>query len=299
MNVRVSLERVSWRRSGDRSRRQLANKMSVITAPAKINPHLHITAKRQDGYHLLDSSVVFLELSDELEITDTGETQTIFTGEFAGYVDAQNNSVLNILKKTNANKKVTITKNIPVGAGLGGGSADAAAILRYLVKENIIDEASVQQLAQETGADVWACYQSRPLIMRGIGDETSRMNEQLINELHGKEILLINPRKHSSTPQVYGNFAGDFSFTINPTSIADLANAHNDLEKPAIKTCPEIAEILEFLQNENPLFARMSGSGSTCFAIFDDASDALTKAKDKWPDYWVKSTRLYNSELRE
>ena len=286
--------------------------MSPLTlrAPAKLNLYLHVLGRREDGYHLLDSLVVFTELADTLTIEPAETLSLTVEGEFAEH--AGNSDTNLVLKAARAlqSKMATprgahlrLTKNIPVGAGLGGGSADAAATLRGLNRfwDARLNQQDLRWLASTLGADVPMCLDSSPAIARGIGTELSPVL------VHWPEVtlLLVYPRVPLLTQHVYAALRIPSSapapwqatFTDAPTWIASLVPTRNDLQPAAIAVHSAVAEVLLALETLQPAadLVRMSGSGACCFAIYRDATDAQ-KAADaiarSYPQWWVAATKL-------
>ncbi len=276
---------------------------------AKINLYLRITGKRPDGYHVLDSLFAFCDLYDEVKIVESDESRVEISGPFAELVDPENNTVLdaiNILRYTygvRENVKVSLVKNIPVGAGLGGGSANAASILWALndLWELNISQDELAKIGLKLGADVPVCLQKKSAYVSGIGEKIEDTSVPAI------DILLVNPNKILSTKHVFAQGMAGFSDVVSDKKslnnqnelVSFLKNQKNDLEAAAISVVPEINEILQELGGSaGCLVSRMSGSGATCFAIFKN-SDLLKKAKKSIlknrPNWWVKTTSLHHS----
>jgi 4-diphosphocytidyl-2-C-methyl-D-erythritol kinase len=271
------------------------NSMPHGFAPAKINLHLHVTGRRADGYHLLDSLVVFANTGDEIAFAGADDLSLTIVGPEHGALSAEpDNLVLRAARKLAQAAgitplgRLTLTKNLPVASGIGGGSADAAATLRLLAQA-WKTEADLPALAAGLGADVPACVASRSAVMQGIG-EILRPAPQ-IPELG---ILLANPRVALPTAAVFKARSGPYSEPARlpaawPDARAmagDLAKLANDLEAPAIGLCPPVAEVLAALRAlPGVLLARMSGSGATCFALFETQTVAANAAASL-PDHW-------------
>ncbi|MEO3471443.1 4-(cytidine 5'-diphospho)-2-C-methyl-D-erythritol kinase [Roseomonas sp. CAU 1739] len=267
-------------------------------APAKVNLHLHVTGRRADGYHLLDSLVVFAGVADAVEAMPANRLALTVAGPEAGVLRAEpDNLVLRAARALAAAAGVPaqamlgLTKRLPVASGIGGGSADAAAALRAL---NALwrlgwDEAQLREVALPLGADVPACVASRSCRMGGIGETLSAAPR-----IPTCGVVLANPRMALATPSVFKARRGGFSTPARlPGAWADaaamardLAGLRNDLEEPAIGLCPAIAEVLAALRAlPGCLLARMSGSGATCFAVFarpDEAADAAGRLPESW-----------------
>jgi 4-diphosphocytidyl-2-C-methyl-D-erythritol kinase len=274
------------------------------TAHAKVNLALHVTGQRDDGYHLLDSLVVFTEYGDQITISENEKALSLvwleIDGPFAKGLDAGANNLVNRAALALAYKimetspkpvpvKITLTKNLPVASGIGGGSADAAATLLAL-KEFWVTDTGLDDIALKLGADVPMCLASKPLRARGIGDEISslKMNTAL-------DMLLVNPNVEVSTPAIFQKLETRHNPPILNTDISvdALSLTRNDLQVPAIAMEPEIQTVLQALEQTDSLFARMSGSGATCFALYETATQArLAEAqiKKQHPEWWCVAT---------
>lgn len=272
------------------------------TAAAKINLHLHITGRRPDGYHLLDSLVVFAAVGDRLTVDPDAPLSLTIDGPFASALRSEpDNLVLRAARALAAEAGIAargairLTKNLPIASGIGGGSADAAAALRLLATAWNVPPAS-PALAVSLGADVPVCLASRTARMQGIGDILLPAPK-----LPPCGLVLVNPGVAVATPAVFKARTPGFSAVADLTAgwddaeamAADLAALANDLEPPAIRLAPAIGEVLAALRRTGALLARMSGSGATCFALYPDIATAA-KAADAvaWPGWWVWSGGL-------
>lgn len=279
-----------------------------IEAPAKVNLYLHVTGKREDGYHLLDSLIAFagtgdtlaLEPAETLELTVTGPTATALP-------DGEENIVLTAAKALAARAGVTtgarmvLTKRLPVAAGIGGGSADAAAALKGLAQLWDIDisEAEMMTLALSLGADVPVCLAGRPMAVSGVGD---RM--QPAPDLPPAWLVLVNPRVPLSTPSVFkarqGCFTDPAPLETRPADAHALAgllgHRRNDLTAAALSLVPQVGEALALIAaTPGCLLARMSGSGATCFGLFENETDAVAASaslSSTQPGWWVAAAPL-------
>jgi 4-diphosphocytidyl-2-C-methyl-D-erythritol kinase len=284
----------------------------VESAPAKVNLTLRVVGRRSDGYHEIESLVAFAEFGDRLRLwPGSGLTLAVNgpTAVKAGDIDG--NLVLKAAREMSARQNgltlgaFRLDKRLPVAAGLGGGSADAAAALRLIARANGLtrDDPQLYAAARATGADVPVCLDSRPRIMRGIGDILS---EPLT--LPTLPAVLVNPGVALATKEVFAGWAtasspspkaGFAALGAPPTRAALLefllAQA-NDLERPAIALAPVIADVLAVLRNcVGCKVARMSGSGATCFALFASAAAAHRAARalrSKFPNWWIRPTTL-------
>ena len=258
------------------------------TAYAKINLALHIRQRRDDGYHELETLFAFVDAGDTLVARSAAQDELSVTGEFGG---ALNDPFGNIIARALGSLPrpegvaVNLEKNLPVAAGLGGGSADAGAIFRIVRRMHGLPD-DWRNRAARLGADVPACVESATCIGRGTGTQL----EPFENDLAGCPVLLVNPRVLLATGPVFQAWDGQDRGALPAGGARDVTlSGRNDLEAPAIGLCPVIADVLAALASSMPLVARMSGSGATCFALFDDA-DALRAGSERiardYPDWW-------------
>ena len=264
------------------------------TAFAKINLALHVRRRREDGYHELETLFAFVDAGDVLTARSAGQDSVQTLGEFAGGLDDPfDNLVARALSALprSGDLAITLEKNLPVAAGLGGGSADAGAVFR-IVRDLYGLPDDCRERAARLGADVPACVESRTCIGRGTGTEL----EPVESSLEGTPVLLVNPRLPLSTGAVFKAWDGKDRGPLpegDPMQIA--LEGRNDLEAPAIALCPVIADVLATLRGTQPLLARMSGSGATCFALFDDAA-ARDRAAEQiaaaHPEWWQMTGQL-------
>lgn len=281
---------------------------TIEAAPAKINLALHVTGQRADGYHLLETLVTFTEAGDVIRIRDTDADSFSISGPFGDLLsagDGGNNLVTrarDMLRDALASTgqavrpvDIHLEKNLPVASGIGGGSADAAATLRGLLRHwsATIAPEKLASLALKLGADVPMCLASRPLIARGIGEDIEALTD--LPELF---MVLANPLKAVSTPEIFRQLRNK----ANPHLPAHatigwmdfLTQSRNDLQPPAQALLPEIGEITGLLSEEGAALVRMSGSGATCFGIFhsfDAAKNAETSLRKKRPGWYFQATR--------
>jgi 4-diphosphocytidyl-2-C-methyl-D-erythritol kinase len=277
----------------------------VEDAPAKVNLTLRVLGRRADGYHEIESLVAFASVGDRLSFAPGGALALNVRGPSAGEAGATADNL--VLKAARAlAERVTglklgafaLSKRLPVAAGLGGGSADAAAALRLLARANgiALDDPRLMQAARATGADVPVCIDPRPRLMRGIGDILS---DPL--DLPKLSAFLVNPGVAVPTRDVFAALnlpAGQVApASESTTSFADqIANGRNDLEGPAIELQPVIADVLSVLRKlPGCRLARMSGSGATCFGLFDSMRASTAAARTLrvgYPAWWVRATSL-------
>ena len=258
----------------------------IETAFAKLNLVLHVRGRRSDGYHELETLFAFVDAGDRLTAQVAAQDELRTTGEFAKQLtDPFANIVAKVLHSLphGPGWAVTLEKNLPVAAGLGGGSADAGAVFR-MVEAHYGLPADWAERAARLGADVPACVRSVTCIGRGTGTEL----EEIASDLSATPVLLVNPRLPLSTGPVFAGWDGQDRGPLPQGSARDIALAgRNDLEASAMALCPAIGEVLAALQQTAPLLARMSGSGATCFALYDSA-DARDAAHAKInPAWWT------------
>jgi len=264
-------------------------------APAKVNLFLHVTGRRADGYHLLDSLAVFADVHDRVEARHADTLSLTIDGPFGQALTAEPDNL--VLRAARALAEATgarpaaalrLTKHLPVASGIGGGSADAAATLRALARLWGIEIPAT--LAASLGADVPVCMASRACRMQGIGEILLPAPA-----LPPCGLVLVNPGVAVSTQAVFRARAGGFSPRANlpdawpnlTDMAADLACLDNDLQAPAESLCPAITEVLAALRAQPLcLLARMSGSGATCFALTETPTQAeqtaLALARPGW-----------------
>ncbi|MGQ0590964.1 MAG: 4-(cytidine 5'-diphospho)-2-C-methyl-D-erythritol kinase [Sphingosinicella sp.] len=253
------------------------------TAYAKLNLALHVRGREADGYHHIETLFAFCEDGDVLSAAPSNELSLRVTGPFAAALEgAADNLVLKAARALGvSDRALVLDKMLPVAAGIGGGSADAAAALRLLGG----GRANLEEIAAGLGADVPACLLSRTARGKGRGD---RLEAVEAPDLSGTPILLVSPRVPLSTATVFAGWDG-----VDRGPLGDWREGRNDLEPAARRLVPEIGAVLEALSGAR--FARMSGSGATCFGLYDseaarDAAAARIAAAR--PGWWLSQTRL-------
>jgi len=280
-------------------------------APAKVNLTLSVLGRRPDGYHALESLVAFADIGDGLSFAPDGELALTVSGPRAGQAgEAADNLVIKaalaLAERVPDLRLGTfhLDKRLPVAAGLGGGSADAAAALRLLARANdvAVYDARLFEAARATGADVPVCLDPRPRLMRGIGEILSAPLT-----LPPLPAVLVNPGIALSTKSVFVRWSAaaeppafdlsQFAAPLGRDECLQLLALHgNDLESPAIALEPTIADVLAALRAvPGCRLARMSGSGATCFALFAAAAAAIEGAQKlaaAYPQWWVRATAL-------
>ena len=299
--------------------------MFLKKSPAKINLFLKVKDLRADGYYNLESLMAFLDIYDEISVEKSQKFSLEITGEFAKFIDIDNNLFLTILKyfqqsfAISNNLKIKLIKNIPVGAGLGGGSSNACYFMILLNKIfNLnLTKKQLQKISFNFGCDIAFFFEDCSQIVGGKGDELFDYNN-----FTTLDSLIIYPQINLSTKQVFMEFSKNKNtnfqnnqfekipenknFLTTNYSIPDLKNLSitqilqlpNDLEKPAISIAGVIYEIIENVKNFNPQFVKMSGSGSTIFAIFNDLSlleNAIQNLQKIYPDFYIKTVKILQS----
>ena len=281
-------------------------------APAKINLSLRVLGRRADGFHEIESLVAFARLGDGLSLHPDMDITLETAGPFASALGGEDNLILEAANRVKERcpgvqfGAFTLEKNLPVAAGLGGGSADAGAALRLIGRANpgVISPRIMEEVACGLGADVPACLVSHAAVMQGRGEKLS-----VLEDLPTLDMVLVNPGIPLAAGDVYtaleaplleDNFvtddSGQMSFVSDDELLKHISIAGNDLQSPAKKLAPVIGDVLaELSLIEGCEAAQMSGSGSTCFGVFDNAGHAAS-ARDRLhaahPDWWVVSTRL-------
>ena len=283
--------------------------MTRVFAPAKINLFLHVGDRRTDGYHELESLVAFADVGDDLVFEEANGLSLTVNGPFGAALAGEgDNLVLRaahgaaMLAGHDLLRRITLTKNLPVASGIGGGSADAAATLRAFLlewRQEEIKLADFVELAKTLGADVPVCFFGHSSWMYGIGDGIERID---LPELHA---VLVNPGVSVATRDVFAALATRSGvdklhwpegFASAEDVIAFLKNVGNDLEAPALSMAPAIGDALGALRAVHGVrLARMSGSGATCFGLFTDQAAAQAAAAQiarDHPQWWVKPAIL-------
>lgn len=264
------------------------------TAYAKINLALHVRRRREDGYHELETLFAFVDAGDRLTALSASRDELRTVGEFADQLtDPFGNIVAKALSALPRPDgfAITLEKNLPVAAGLGGGSADAGAVFRLVRAAHGLPE-DWRERAARLGADVPACVDSVVCIGRGTGTDL----EPVENDLAGMPVLLVNPRVPLATGPVFAAWDGIDRGPLpeGPASVI-AQEGRNDLEAPAIALCPPIAEVLAALRETEADLVRMSGSGATCFALYR-RHDVMRKAAEKlalaYPGWWQMQGEL-------
>jgi 4-diphosphocytidyl-2-C-methyl-D-erythritol kinase len=272
-------------------------------APAKINLTLHVSGRRADGYHLLDSLVVFADVGDRVAAEPADALSLTVTGPMAAGLDADGGNLVlraaSLLSKPGRGAALSLDKHLPVASGIGGGSSDAAATLRVLALMWDMPLPGAQAVTA-LGSDVPVCMIPRARRMKGIGETLSD-----VPDLPNVWLVLVNPGVAVATADVFRGLAKRDNAPMPealpawPDAVAlasFLRGMRNDLEEPALRVQPEIGKVLAALRASDAcLAARMSGSGATCFGLFADrsaAKGAAAKIAANMPRWWVRTAKV-------
>ncbi len=284
-------------------------KLLCIDAPAKINLYLHITGKRTDGLHELESLIVFAETCDVISFRPSKTLSLEISGPQANQLKEQDskNIILKAVESMSSlidsnvdvGVEIHLQKFLPIAAGIGGGSADAAATLRALkILWNVsLSDNQLMNLAYSLGSDVPVCILGTSAYLAGVGEKVTP-----VESIPKIPLLLVNPKIPLPTSLVFNSWKGSNS-TLNPIVsfsgsvsklVAELRDRRNDLEDPARSLVPQIDEVICEIQSQRGCeLARMSGSGATCFGIFlkqEDLTIAASRIKMSHPNWWVMET---------
>ena len=263
---------------------------------AKLNLALHVRGREPDGYHRIETVFAFAEAGDRLSVNEGDSLTLTVTGAFSGRVPiGEGNLVLRAAEALRTasgvrqGASILLDKCLPVAAGIGGGSADAGAALRLLARHWRLEmsPADLMRLAAGLGADVPACLLSRSARGDGRGDKLSPIDAA---PLAGAPILLANPGIALATSAVFGAWDGQ-----DRGPLGDPIEGRNDLEMPARLLVPEIGHVLDALHAPGARLVRMSGSGATCFALFEDEASRDAARRDlsaRYPIWWLLASRV-------
>ncbi|RWN58329.1 MAG: 4-(cytidine 5'-diphospho)-2-C-methyl-D-erythritol kinase [Mesorhizobium sp.] len=289
------------------------NRVRALHAHAKINLALHVTGRRADGYHTIESLAVFTRFGDRVDIELADSDGFFVSGRYASAVPLDDSNL--VVKARDALRKqagarytppvaIRLEKNLPVASGVGGGSSDAGTALRGLVEiwRLDLDDADLARVGLSLGADVPMCLMAKPLIARGVGDELSA-----VPGFPALGLVLVNPGTTIATAEVFNALSDRDNEGLPPLprsldfhSIRNwLEITRNDLEPAARAIQPAIGKALSVLNKAGAGFARMSGSGATCFGLFETgnvAKRAAVEIRSRHPDWFVAATRSMTSE---
>ena len=253
-------------------------------APAKLNLALHVRGRLPDGRHELETLFAFCTDGDKLEGESADDLSLEINGPFAADLSVEGNLVLRAAEalrgraRVDGGARLVLAKKLPVASGIGGGSADAAAALRLLTRLWGIDPSHASAVAPDIGSDVPACLLSMTARGEGAGDALQLVEEPSI---HGMPVLLVNPGVQLSTREVFSAWDG-----VDRGPLHDWREGRNDLEAPAANLAPQVGDVMQWLRScDGANFVRMSGSGATCFALFDEER-AREAAEAACPSNW-------------
>ena len=261
-------------------------------APAKLNLAIHVRGKLPDGRHRIETIYAFCTDGDHLSAVEADELSIEVGGQFARELPESGDNLalkaaraLRDASGTTKGAAIALDKRLPTASGIGGGSADAGAVLRLLTALWGIDPKHAEAVAPGLGSDVPACLLSLPMRGDGAGDKLTAVQ---LPELSGAPVLLINPRQPLATADVYAGWDGE-----DHGALDDWRNGRNDLEQPAMALVPLVGTVLAWLSVQPAVnFTRMSGSGATCFALFD-SEEARDQSADRVPrEWWRLATSL-------
>lgn len=271
------------------------------TAFAKLNLALHVRRRLPDGYHQIETIFAFLDQGDLLSVRPGEGIDLEISGPFAKGLSKSNNLVLRAAQRLADLSNVTqgarlhLDKRLPVASGIGGGSADAAATLRLLNRFWKLDhpQSVLVDIAKPLGADVPACVTSRTCRGTGIGHDLEAVGD---DDLGDYTVLLVNPLTPVSTADIFAAWDGTDRGALGEGRVMPIALAgRNDLQKPAAALLPVVADLLQMLEQCQPILARMSGSGATCFALFDHpagAEKAAVRCSQAMPGIWTMTGKF-------
>ena len=282
---------------------------NIFFSPSKINLYLEILSKSKNGLHNLNSLMTFTDIGDHIEINASERFFFKIKGPFSYQLDdTEKNIILIALEKLESlinrklNVEVVLTKNLPLGSGLGGGSSNAATFIRAIIKiyKLNIDQKDLDSLLISIGSDVPFCFYGKSAILSGIGDKLL-----FVSKLKEYNLLLVNPLVEVSTKEIFEKVE---KFNHKPTiynknSFSDdlilktILKSTNDLENIAKNVYPEIKSILNIFKRTNSIFTRMSGSGGTCYGFFNSRKDLLEAESIfnfKNKNWWIKKGKILN-----
>ena len=280
-------------------------------SPAKINLYLEVLERTSSGFHNIESLMTFCDFGDIINIKKEKSFRFTIDGPFSKNLSLDNNiinksvSFVEKLLNKNITVHINLTKNLPISSGMGGGSSNAATVILCLIEMYRIDcKEDFHKSLFSLGADIPFCFFRKSALVTGKGENVLKIEYDYENFF----VLLVNPMIEISTKKIFEKLTiptrKDFTpfnekFLCNTKIINFLNSRNNDLEKEAISQCEEIKNILDVLKNEtNSLLSRMTGSGSTCFALFRNKEDLINAEKiftKKFKTFWVKTTKIVNS----
>ena len=283
-------------------------RLNKFISPAKLNLYLEVNNKRKDGFHNLESLMTFCEVGDVIRIERSKALELKIKGPFGKFLDHNENIILKVVKgleqlyERKFKVCVTLEKNLPISSGMGGGSSNAATVVRAIHNIFGINESrDLDNFLISIGADVPFCYYGRTAVIRGIGEKIEFVNHELCDYY----VLLINPIKEVSTQKIFEKLKivktkkAKKEIKSTKLNLEFLKEKENHLQAVAIQELFEVKTILEFLKfKTDSLYSRMTGSGATCFSIYaskESLKIAENMFKLKFPSFWIMKTKLVNS----
>ncbi len=286
----------------------MMKRLNKFISPAKLNLYLEVNNKRKDGFHNIESLMTFCEVGDVIRIERSKALELKITGPFGKFLRHDENIILKVVKgleqlyERKFKVRVTLEKNLPISSGMGGGSSNAATVVRAIHNIFGINESKdLDNFLISIGADVPFCYYGKTAVIRGIGEKIEFVNHELCDYY----ILLINPIKEVSTKKIFEKLKivktkkAKKEIKSAKLNLEFLKEKENQLQAVAIQELFEIKTILEFLKSEtDSLYSRMTGSGATCFSIYSTKERlkiAENMFKLKFPSFWIMKTKLVNA----
>ena len=270
-------------------------------AYAKVNLALHVRRRLENGYHELETVFAFVDDGDKLFVSPSDDLNLHIEGPFSSGLSADNNLVLQAAKSLRSScssslgAHLHLEKNLPIASGIGGGSADAAATFRLLNRfwKLGLSTQKLTEIARPMGADIPACIRSETCFGSGIGQDLQPLRSAHLSKY---SVVLVNPKIPVSTPNIFGRWGGLDQGPLDTEKMDSImTGGRNDLQEPAIELVPVIGEILKQLWETKPISAKMSGSGATCFAVYETenlAMDAQKQIQAARPDYWTMTGKF-------
>ena len=277
-------------------------KMIKVTAHAKVNLTLHVVGQRANGYHELQSLVCLTEFGDQIHLSPATDFSFQVIGTYASGIPVDESNLVVQAAKFMAQKhsksldcQIILEKNLPMASGIGGGSSDAAAVMRALSQYFSVPLPNVDEL-MTLGADIPVCMTTGLTLKEGAGEDVTQLSAA-----PNWGVVLVNPNVGVSTPAVFNALNSKRNLPMqdvaeNCVDIAWLGDQRNDLEPPAMAMVPEVGAVVDAISAApHCQMARMSGSGATCFGVFADikhANAAAERLQQAHPDWWVVSTKI-------
>lgn len=276
-----------------------------LNCPAKVNIFLRVVGKRADGYHELESLFALTDLNDVLEIKKSSNFEIYVDGEFAKFVDPASNLLTKIAQyfqkefSIDLGLKINLTKNIPVGAGLGGGSSNAAFFVMALneIYQLELSRQKMSQISLNYGSDIAFFFEESPAFVFGRGEDVRKVKQsKILNS------LLVHPKVALSTKQIFETISKNYSKKIGYENLTkskfdELLSIPNDLQVGAENQMPIIRELISFLSENGSKYSKMTGSGSACFGIFEDQKKldlAAENFEKKFANFFVKKIKIFS-----